>query len=131
MQVLRNILYFLLFFLFGFFAGIFVADLTEAGKGQMLAAAAIVLGYGVIGAFLGLVTAALLYFTTLKFKPSIRTLISKVLAVLLLALVATFWVKYLQREAERKERLGMNLPYNQILINDSENLTPALSTNTK
>ncbi|MDX1317257.1 MAG: hypothetical protein R3262_06895, partial [Xanthomarina gelatinilytica] len=56
------LMYFLAIIAF-FFLGIVYANITEAGKGQMLAGGAIVFGYGVIGAFIGL---CLSIFTAIK-----------------------------------------------------------------
>ncbi|MBT8274287.1 MAG: hypothetical protein KJO77_10800, partial [Bacteroidia bacterium] len=51
---------FLLYFvmsLLGFIIGMFIAKWTGAGENQMMAGGAIVLGYGVVGWFIGLITA--------------------------------------------------------------------------
>jgi mannose/fructose/N-acetylgalactosamine-specific phosphotransferase system component IID len=105
MKILRNVLFFVLCFLAGFFAGIMVATLVDAGKGQMLAGGAIVLGYGVVGAVLGLVVA--LYLSLIyRAKPKDIILWNKLLAVLVLCFWIVFYVRYQQREAERKEQMG-------------------------
>ena len=105
MKILRNILFYLLFFLTGFFLGILVANIVDAGKGQMLAGGAIVLGYGVVGAVLGLAVSIILS-AIYKVKPSVKILLNKILAVILLCLWIFFYVKHQKREAEKKDRIG-------------------------
>jgi len=51
-----RLLFYLLSICFGFSLGLGYASWIEAGKGQMLAAAAIVLGYGFMGALFGLLS---------------------------------------------------------------------------
>ena len=55
MLKIHSILLYVLSFVFSFFIGIGYASWIEAGKGQMLAGGAIVLSYGVMGAFIGLI----------------------------------------------------------------------------
>jgi len=108
MKILRFILFFLLIILFGFFSGIQVANIVEAGKGQMLAGGAIVLGYGVMGAGLGLV-AAIFISLAYKAKPRVIILLNKILAVLVLCFWIFFYVKYQNREAQKEKTMGNNL----------------------
>ncbi len=110
MKILRNILFFLLLFLVGFFMGILVADLVDAGKGQMLAGGAIVLGYGVVGAGFGLVI-AIASTTFLNVKPTLIVLSNKILAIILLGLFIFFYIRFEQRQAEKiqNEKIGVLL----------------------
>lgn len=105
MNILRTILFYILFFLVGFFLGIQVADIVDAGKGQMLAGGAIVLGYGVVGAFLGLIVSIFLSIIY-KTKPSAIILLNKILTVLLLCLWFFFYLKYQKREAQKDNQIG-------------------------
>ena len=105
MNILRTILFYILFFLVGFFLGIQVADIVDAGKGQMLAGGAIVLGYGVVGAFLGLIVSIFLSIIY-KTKPSAIILLNKILTVLLLCLWFFFYLKYQNREAQKDNQIG-------------------------
>jgi len=110
MKILRNILFFLLLFLVGFFLGILVAGLVDAGKGQMLAGGAIVLGYGVVGAGLGLVV-ALFISIFYKAEPTSIVRFNKILAIVLLCSWIYFYVQYQNRKAERSsnqnDQIGM------------------------
>lgn len=108
MNILRTILFCVLFFLVGFFLGIQVASIVDAGKGQMLAGGAIVLGYGVVGAFLGLV-ASIFLSTIYKTKPSVIILLNKILAVLLFCLWLFFYLKYQNREEKKKDQIGYQI----------------------
>lgn len=57
---LYRILFYPLSIVFSFLLGILVAKLVGAGEGQMLAAGAIILSYGVIGAVIGFVLSIIL-----------------------------------------------------------------------
>lgn len=105
MKILRSILFFILFFLFGFLAGIQFANIVEAGKGQMLAGGAIVLGYGVMGAVIGILASVFLYIAY-KSKPKVIIYFNMILAVLVLCFSTFFYVKYQKREAKKKEQIG-------------------------
>jgi len=118
MKILRNILFFVLLFLVGFFLGILVANLVDAGKGQMLAGGAIVLGYGVIGAIIGLVTAILLSIVY-KGKPSAIILCNKIMMILLIFLWGYFYLQYQQRMAEREKEKGQQIG-SDLYKNESE-----------
>jgi hypothetical protein len=48
-----SLLYYILAFFTEFFVGVVIAGLLEAGKGQMLAAGTVVIGYGFMGAGIG------------------------------------------------------------------------------
>ncbi|MEM9545454.1 MAG: hypothetical protein AAGA77_05750 [Bacteroidota bacterium] len=112
MNILRNILFFLLLFVVGFFLGLLVAGLVDAGKGQMLAGGAIVFGYGVVGAGAGLILAimATLFF---KLRPAWIVFSNKILAIVLICLWLFFYVRYERKQAEKtrkeNETIGMLL----------------------
>jgi len=91
--------------MFGFLAGIQFAAIIEAGKGQMLAAGAIVLSYGVIGAVIGIFISVFLLISC-KSKPKIIVFLNMILAVLILCLCALFYVKSQKKEAQKKEQFG-------------------------
>ena len=87
-------------FIFSFLVGISYAGWIEAGKGQMLAGGAIVLGYGVIGAFIGLCIAL---FVAYKAERKIILILNLVLFLLSCAMVYNFNENYKKRQAEREE----------------------------
>jgi hypothetical protein len=83
------------------FLGIVYAGITEAGKGQMLAGGAIVLGYGVIGAFIGL---CLSLFLAYKVKRQTILKTNGILALIMIASIAYFTIKYQKRQQEREQQ---------------------------
>ncbi len=98
--------------IFSFIAGLYIAKLTGAGKGQMLAGGAIVFFYGLVGSFIGLCSSlALSYFTNKK-------LIVRLNIVLLIGVIALVGMtKYLfdkrQQEKAKKENLHSPEPKKQ------------------
>ncbi len=94
------LMYFLAIVAF-FFVGVTYAGIVEAGKGQMLAGGAIVLGYGVMGSFLGLCLALFLAYS-LKRKTIIR--INIILLVSIISFWAYYHIKYLERQKEKQEQ---------------------------
>lgn len=97
------LLYFLAIFV-GFFLGVMYAGWIEAGKGQMLAAGAIVLGYGVVGAFIGFVTSLVVArwgSREVREQAGRRTIIglNGLLALLLAGFFIYFTVKYQRKHA--------------------------------
>lgn len=108
MKILRNILLYLLFFIFGFFAGVQFANLIEAGKGQMLAGGAIVLGYGVIGAIIGLVLSIFISIIY-KSKPKYIIRLNKIMAIVVVVFFVFFWAKYQIKETKSQNSLGSEL----------------------
>ena len=110
MHILRNIVFFVLLFIAGFFTGILVAILVDAGKDQMLAGGAIVLGYGLVGAFIGILLAI---FVLIKYRKK-ALLIKKVnvaLLILALGLCGYFWIQHKTREAAMNGSIGMDIHY--------------------
>ena len=93
------LMYFLAIIAF-FFLGIVYASIIEAGKGQMLAGGAIVFGYGVIGAFIGL---CLSIFTAIKAKRHSIIKINGLLTLIIVASFAYFYVNYQKRQREKLE----------------------------
>lgn len=94
---------FLLYFLaiiFFFFVGLSFAGWMEAGKNQGLAGGAIVFGYGVLGAIIGLLV-ALFVARSISRKLIIRFNI--VLALCILAFYAFYHIRFLERQKERKQ----------------------------
>lgn len=81
-----------------FFLGLMYAGMIDAGKGQMLAGGAIVFGYGVLGAFIGLILSLILAF---KSSRSVILKLNIVLALVIIALFAYFRMKYQQRQEEK------------------------------
>lgn len=92
------LMYFLSIITF-FFLGLIYASITEAGKGQMLAGGTIVLGYGVIGAFIGLFLSIL---TAIKSKRNLIIKINVFLALIIIALFTTYFSLKHQRKQQKK-----------------------------
>ncbi|MEZ4847277.1 MAG: hypothetical protein R3B93_01315 [Bacteroidia bacterium] len=110
-----SLLLYLLAFLFFFFVGLSYAGLIEAGKGQMLAGGAIVLGYGVMGAFIGFCISLVV-----AYKVD-RKWIIRLNAMMAVGLVA-FWAFYAIRYQERKgERDAQN---NEVKMEAPRKLSP-------
>jgi hypothetical protein len=96
------LLYFLAF-IASFFIGLTYAGIIEAGKGQMLAGGAIVLGYGVIGAFIGFV---LSIFIAVKASRSLIMKLNIFLALAIIAFFSYYTINYQKRQKEKeKEKL--------------------------
>ncbi|MDO5979542.1 hypothetical protein [Flavivirga spongiicola] len=94
------LLYFLAIIAF-FFLGIVYAGIIEAGKGQMLAGGAIVLGYGLIGALIGLCLSLVLAY---KSKRQIILKTNGLLALIIIASFAYFTIKYQKRQQEKEQQ---------------------------
>ncbi|MFL0354661.1 hypothetical protein [Xanthomarina sp. GH4-25] len=97
---------FLMYFLAiitSFFVGLTYASIVEAGKGQMLAGGAIVFGYGVIGAFLGLIIAI---FITVKTNRKLIIKLNLFLALAIVAFFSYYTIKYQKlQKVKEKEKL--------------------------
>ena len=89
------LLYNLLIFLTFFFVGLWIAKFMEAGKGQMLAAGAIVLSYGLIFAVIALIGS---FFLTFKLNHKTIVSLNVVLLTILLSFFAYFTYQYQLRE---------------------------------
>ena len=91
----RSFLLYVLAILATFFAGLFVAGLLEAGKHQGLAGGAIVLGYGVVAAGIGLIASLLI-----AWKANRNTVVrlNGILAILILASFVYFQIKYREQK---------------------------------
>ncbi len=97
-----SLLLYLLAILMFFFIGIIYAGWVGAGKNQGLAAAAIVLGYGVISAISGWVIALIAAY---KFPAKTVININKILAISVLGCLAWFSWKYYTRAATKQEEV--------------------------
>jgi hypothetical protein len=93
------LLYFLAF-IASFFIGVTFAGILEAGKGQMLAGGAIVLGYGVIGAFIGLILAI---FIAIKTNRSFIMKLNIFLALAIVAFFSYYTINYQKRQKEKEK----------------------------
>ena len=105
---LHSFLLYVLAILTSFFVGLIIADLLEAGKYQGLAAGAIVLGYGVVGAGIGLMLALFI-----AWKANRKTVVrlNGVLAVIILVFIVYFHFKYKERrEAQKQENERIERP---------------------
>jgi uncharacterized membrane protein YeiB len=83
-----------------FFLGIIYAGIVDAGKGQMLAGGAIVLGYGVIAAFIGLIFAL---FIAYKFNKKHIVYTNVTLTIIMALSFIFFTVKYKKREQNKQQ----------------------------
>lgn len=83
-----------------FFLGLIYAGIVEAGKGQMLAGGAIVLGYGVIGAFIGFCLSLVAAFNA---KRALIIKINIILTLIIVTSFAYFTIKYQKRQREKLE----------------------------
>jgi len=92
---------FLMYFLASiafFFLGLAYAGVTQAGKGQMLASGAIVLGYGVIGMLIGFILALIAAF---KVRRSIILRLNVVLILIIAASLIFLKIKNQKRQKAR------------------------------
>lgn len=100
--------------------GISYALLIEAGKDQMLAGGAIVLGYGVLGSAIGLVIALFL-----AAKGS-KKLIKRI-NIIMLFMIAFYWiyfsVKHRQRNKQKQEGFHKTEKMESIKINSTQGAT--------
>lgn len=95
-----SLLMYLLAIIAFFFLGLVYAGISEAGKGQMLAGGAIVFGYGVIGALIGLILSIIAAF---KAKRHAIIKVNVLLALIIVASFAYFRIKYKQRQEEKQK----------------------------
>ena len=103
----RSFLLYVLAILFSFCVGLLVAGLLDAGKHQGLAGGAIVLGYGVVGAGIGLIIAL---FIVWKANRKMVVQLNGILAILILAFFIYFHLKYKEREAQKQELDSIERP---------------------
>lgn len=90
-----------------FFIGLSVAGMVDAGKGQGLAGGAIVVGYGVIAAALGLITALFLA-GNLSRKALIR--LNGIVALCIVLFYGYYHMRYKAREKERTQEEQLREP---------------------
>lgn len=91
-----------------FFSGLTYAGIVEAGKHQGLAGGAIVFGYGVVGAFLGLLIAL---FVAYKTNRKIIFWLNIILAVAIACFYGYYHLKYLERKKTKAlEKQKKELP---------------------
>lgn len=93
-----RIVFYLLATIVTFIIGIYIAGMLGAGEGQMLAAAAIVIGYGIMAAFFALI-ASLLLVRVIPMATLVR--VNWLLAAILLLLIGLTYIRFLEREKER------------------------------
>lgn len=98
------LMYFLAIIAF-FFLGVVYAGIIDAGKGQMLAGGAIVFGYGVIGAFIGLFASLL---TAFKAQRHIIIKINGLLALIIVTSFIYFTLKYQKRQRVKLDSAPSN-----------------------
>lgn len=101
------LLYFLAILTF-FFVGLTYAGIIEAGKNQGLAGGAIVLGYGVMGAFFGFIAAL---FVANRTNRKIIFRLNIILAICIVGFYAFYHLKYLERQkAKALEKQNIEKP---------------------
>jgi uncharacterized membrane protein YebE (DUF533 family) len=97
-----SLLFYLLIIIVFFFLGLIYAGLVDAAKNQGLAGGAIVLGYGVIAAFIGLLGALLAAY---KLSGKIIVSINKILGLIILGFFAYFtWNYYTNVKPKRNQQ---------------------------
>lgn len=96
---LYSLLLYPLAIIFSFLIGVSIAGLVEAGKDQMLAGGAIVLGYGVIAAFIGFCVALFIAYQG-KRKTIIR--LNAILFILSCLMIVYYNNDYKKRKAARE-----------------------------
>ncbi len=113
----RSFLLYFLGLITCFFIGLSYAGLVEAGKHQGLAGGAIVLGYGVVAAGIGLILAL---FAAWKANGKTVFRLNIILALCILAFVTYFHFKYQAREKdkhqEREDIEQPTTPKNQAML---------------
>lgn len=93
------LLFYLLALITSFFVGMTIAGIVEAGKNQGLAGGAIVFGYGVIGAFIGLLISL---FIANKSNRKIIFRLNIILALCIAGFYGYYHVKYLERQKTKE-----------------------------
>jgi len=83
-----------------FFIGLTLAGIVEAGKNQGLAGGAIVFGYGVVGAVIGLIVTLFIASTSTR---KIVFRLNIVLALCIVLFYAYFHIKFLNKQKSREE----------------------------
>ena len=101
-----SFLYYVLNILLFFIIGLMYAQLIEAGKDQGLAAAAIVLSYGIGFSCLGLILAFAVVYRT---KRETIILFNKILSILVILLIGYFTIKYISK-INRKQTFKITSP---------------------
>lgn len=102
-----SFLFYLICLLFGFFLGVSYAVITEAGKDQMLAAGAIVIGYGVISAIIAFI---LSLFASNKLSPKTIIRLNILLSIFILGFTLFYKLKFDKRQ---KEKVGEVIGYHE------------------
>jgi len=105
----RSLLFYLLSLIFSFFVGLIIAGILEAGKGQMLAGGAIVLGYGVVAAIIGLIFA---FFITGRASRKFVVTGNIVLVISIIAIWGYFYIRH-QNKQNAKEKENIEQPKKQ------------------
>ena len=106
---LANLAFYFLMLIVFFFIGIYVAGFVGAGKNQMLAGGAIVVGWGVMFAFVAFISSFFIaYFVEHKYIVRLNW----VLLVLLIMLYGITHLRYLERQKEKerekeREKIGL------------------------
>ncbi len=94
------LLYFLAF-VASFFGGVSYAGWIEAAKDQMLAAGAIVLGYGVMGAIIGLFAALIIAYGAGR---TVIIRLNMILPLIIIAFVAYYAIKFKRKQKAKQEQ---------------------------
>lgn len=115
---LYSFLLYILALIASFFIGITIAGIVEAGKNQGLAGGAIVLGYGVIAAFIGLIISLIVAHKTNR---KVIFSLNIILALSILSFYAYYHIKYLERQKTKHlEKLNTEQPKQQTSpVNDT------------
>lgn len=127
-----SFLLYLLAFITSFFLGMSYAGILEAGKNQGLAGGAIVLGYGVIAAVIGLIIALIV---ASKANRKIIFRLNIILAICIVGFYVYFHIQYVERQRERnledqiQEEPGnqttpviRTLSYKELMVQETESI---------
>jgi len=102
---LANIAFYILMFIVFFFVGVYVAGILGAGKNQMLAGGAIVLGWGVLFAGIAFIVS---FFIVHYIEHPVIVRLNWILLVLLLILYGITHYRYIERQKEEnKKNMGI------------------------
>lgn len=123
-----KIAFYLLSVLTFFFVGVIYVAITGAAKNQGLAGGAIVFGYGIMGAFIGLIL-SIIFVRKLNHKAIIYANI--VLLVIILAFVGYFYFKFNERQKTKTEDTGLYQKDPKFLLTSTEAFSPANSEDEK
>lgn len=118
-----KIVFYLLSILTFFFLGVIYVAITGAAKDQGLAGGAIVIGYGFMGAFIGLLISVILV-RYLNNKSIIGANIA--MLVIILGFILYFFLKFKEREKSKADRSELNPVRTEYLLAATKKNSPSV-----